>query len=385
MPPPTDEFGASTNPWGRTPARVIRVAGPASPYDPSYALLTRIGRVTQILERERPDVLEIHSPYLAALAALRADPATFGLRTFQWHSDFIDTYAGVAAARVSEGFPVFDPKRWAQAFTLATKPAWSLVRTIASRCDATLVAARWQEKKLTDHGVSRVHRIPFGVERHVFSPLATSEEGRQELLHLAQLSATPEVRARVLVGVGRFAIEKRWDIVIDAFLKLRERNVCADRPLRLVLIGDGPERGRMEKQASSAPDIVMPGFIHDRPRLARLLANADALVHACPFETFGLSIAEASSAGLPHVVPDQGGAAEMHAAEAGERYASLDANACSRAIERLLARLDTHSTEMRRAAVQAVAHLPTVHEQFARQITLYRVLIEAKRTASQSV
>src|SRR5262249_7873155 len=157
-------------------------------------------------------------------------------------------------------------------------------------------------------------------------------------------------------------IEKRWDIVIDAFLRVRARG----RDAILVLFGDGPERDRMRERAQTseggafAKDVVFAGFSKDRAGLARNLASADLLVHACPFETFGLSIAEAMSCGLPAVVPDDGGAAEMHDPESGERYASGDMVACADAVEQLLDRVAPERDKLREAAVKAAARLPSV-------------------------
>ncbi len=168
--------------------------------------------------------------------------------------------------------------------------------------------------------------------------------------------------------------------MIDAFHVLRQRN--PERDIVLVLLGDGPERERMKERAAGSPDVVMPGFVNDRATLARMLASADALVHGCPFETFGLSIAEAMSCGLPTVVPDEGGAAEMHVPEAGERYVSLDVDACARAIERLLGRLADGGDALRAAAVRAASRLPNVIEQFEGQIGLYEELLRSKGVAS---
>ena len=357
---------------------MIRVGGPASPYDPTYHLLLRFDKIAEIVARERPDVLEIHSPYLAALGAMRAKRAHYGIRTFQWHSDFIDTYAGVLEARLARDVPMLGARFWSRSVgpgSQATRPLWGLVRSIARRCDATLVAAEWQVAKLVSHGVPRVVRVPFGVERDVFRPDARNYEGRRELLALASHD-TRRDDAVVLVGVGRFAIEKRWDVVIDAFLRMRARE--PGRDMILVLIGDGPERARMTARAAGCPDIVMPGFVKGREALARMLASADALVHGCPFETFGLSIAEAMSCGLPTVVPDEGGAAEMHVPEAGERYRALDVEACADATERLLARLERDADSVRAAAIRATSRLPNVIEQFEGQVALYNQLLERR-------
>ena len=355
---------------------MIRVGGPASPYDPTYHLLLRFDKIAGIVARERPDVLEVHSPYLAALGAMRAKRAHFGVRTFQWHSDFIDTYAGVLEARLARDLPMLGAAAWSRGVGGATRPLWGLVRGIARRCDATLVAADWQVAKLAAHGVPRVVRVPFGIEREIFRPEARSYEARRELLAMASHDTRDE-STLVLVGVGRFAVEKRWDVVIDAFLTVRARH--PERAMVLVLIGDGPERERMTARASGSPDIAMPGFVKGREQLARMLASADLLLHGCPFETFGLSIAEAMSCGLPTVVPDEGGAAEMHVPAAGERYRSLDVNACADAAERLLARLATDGDAVRAAAAEAASRLPNVLEQFEGQIALYQRLLDDRR------
>jgi alpha-1,6-mannosyltransferase len=335
-------------------------------------------KIREIVRRERPDVLEIHSPYMAAAATLRADRATYGVRTFQWHSDFIDTYGGVLDGALRAAAPRVAP---VSSFLVgaATQPLWALVRAISRRCDATLVASAWQVRKLEAHGVPRVVHRPFGIERDVFRAEARSAEARRELLALVGREDTA-ARTAIVVGVGRFAIEKRWDIVIDAFARVRARG----RDAVLVLFGDGPERQRMTDRAAAAADgafardIVFPGFTKDRAALARSLASADAMLHACPFETFGLSIAEAMSCGLPVVVPDDGGAAEMHDPASGEQYAAGDVDACASALERLLARIDVDADGLRTAAARAASKLPTVREQLERQLAIYNDLLAKK-------
>jgi alpha-1,6-mannosyltransferase len=349
-------------------ARVIRVRGPASPYDPTYHLFTRFDKIRAIVERERPDVLEIHSPYLAAAGALRARRGSFRVRTFQWHSDFIDTYSGVLEAKAGA--------RVASLARPLSSPLWSLVRGIAKRCDATLVSSAWQVAKLTGHGVPRVIHRPFGIEKDVFRPDVRSADARRDLL--AMCSRTEDTH--VLVAVGRFAIEKRWDIVLDAFFELRAR-----RDAILIVIGDGPERGRMKERidrSAFARDVAFSGFLKGRSALAAVLASADALVHGCPHETFGLSIAEAMSCGLPAVVPDEGGAAEMHNPASGEQYRSEDVDACAAAIARILDRIDESGMTMRAAAASAASRLPSVEESFAHQVRLYEDLL-SRGTRSQ--
>jgi alpha-1,6-mannosyltransferase len=104
------------------------------------------------------------------------------------------------------------------------------------------------------------------------------------------------------------------------------------RPIGLVLVGDGPQRRRVRRQARGNPHIFLAAPMRDRPALARLMASADALVHGCDAETFSLVAAEAVASGLPLIVPDRGGTADHAAKSGGLTYASASAQDATRAI-----------------------------------------------------
>lgn len=334
----------------------MRVKGPSLPYDPTYHLLWRVDKIHAVVKAEHPDVLEIHSPYVAAASALTQSRRTFGVRTFQWHADFIDTYLREMLKTRLRSSELSDS---------ILQPLWAMVKRIASGCDATFVASQWQMEKLESHGVPRLIHQPFGVEGNVFNPANASTRVREQWLGGRPNETT------LLVGVGRFAVEKHWHVVLDAFIELRKK-----RDAVLVLFGDGPERKKMEARVAGRNDVHLPGFEKDRQRLGAALASADALVHSCPFETFGLSIAEALQAGLPVVVPDQGGAFEFADPSCAEVYSALNANGCARAIERILKR---DRRELRENAVRFASALPTENDYFKKRIDLYEELIDRKR------
>ena len=301
-------------------------------------------------------MLEIHSPYVAAAAALSVPRSAFGIRTFVWHADFIDTTLGIAERR----WPFVRP------FARVLEPAWAWVRTIARACDATFAASRWQTEKLRAHGVARVELLPFGVEKEIFHPGARDEARRAELL--------AGRKGPLLLAIGRFAVEKRWDVVLDAFLALGDVGT-------LVVLGDGPERAAMEARvAPRKKDVTFLGFDTDRARLAATLASGDLLVHGCPFETFGLGVAEAVACGLPLVSPDEGGAAEQAetAGDAAVRYRSGDAAACAAAIREMLARAERDPAALHEACARAAARVPSVRDHFAALVARYEALLRAK-------
>ncbi len=109
----------------------------------------------------------------------------------------------------------------------------------------------------------------------------------------------------VLLFVGRLEQRKGLDTLIRAFLELRER-----RPqLRLVIIGDGPERYHCESllPIRARPDVLFVGAVTDEDK-PRFHASAD--VYVAPNlggESFGIVLLEAMAAGLPVVASDIAG------------------------------------------------------------------------------
>lgn len=97
---------------------------------------------------------------------------------------------------------------------------------------------------------------------------------------------------KVIIAVGRLCKVKGFDILIKAFLLLREqRDDC-----RLVIIGDGEEMASLQAVASASSDILLAGA-KDNPM--PYLAAADIYVLPSRHEGFPNVVIEAMSAGLP--------------------------------------------------------------------------------------
>jgi alpha-1,6-mannosyltransferase len=332
---------------------VRRLGGPAMPYDPTYHLLWRPDKIRDAIATACPDVVEIHSPYVAALGVLAAKRGTYGIRTFVWHSDFIDTYERVFVDDLLRRLRADGHRAWARpAARAASVPLWAWVRAIARGCAATFCSSAWQTRKLARHGVAAEH-LPFGVDKEIFHPRPRAPSGV------------------TLVASGRLAIEKRWDTVLEGFARFAEAHSGA----RLVVYGDGPERARLEKLASK--NVYFAGFEKDREKLGEAIAAADALVHGCPHETFGIAVAEAIASGVPLVVPDEGGAAELAKPEFSETFRAGDPAGCAAAIERLLSR----GPSAREAAARAAREILSTREHFERLLARYEELLGKVRRA----
>jgi len=98
--------------------------------------------------------------------------------------------------------------------------------------------------------------------------------------------------ARVLLCVGRLAEQKGVDVAIEALRRIREREPAAV----LVVLGEGPERPRLETLAGDG--VYLPGRVGD---VAAWYRRAELLVHPVRWEGFGLALLEAMLAGKPVV------------------------------------------------------------------------------------
>ena len=185
------------------------------------------------------------------------------------------------------------------------EPWWRRVRRLAAHYDVTVAASEWLAGRLVRHGVANARAVPFGIEAGAFSPAKRDEALRRELL--ASCGVRPE--GRLILSVGRFHPEKRHATLIEGFRRARERVP----ELALVLAGDGLLRERVARRAVRAGGVRLLGEVRDRERLARLYASADLLIHGSGAETFGLVVAEAMASGLPVIVPEIGGAADLAA------------------------------------------------------------------------
>jgi alpha-1,6-mannosyltransferase len=324
-----------------------------------------LDKVRAAISREKPDVLEIHSPYAAALASLSMSPKMFGIRTFVWHADFIDTYLRSA---IEKRIGVWGTDK-------TVEPLWGWVRRISRGCAATFAATRWQADKLERHGAERVRCVPFGVEKQMFTPERRNEAWRQMMLGAAGETTNDRLVPPIFVAIGRMAVEKRWDVVIEAYKKIAKKTDA-----RFAIFGDGPERAKLEKELAAFPGARFFGFENDREKLATALASADLLIHGCPFETFGLGVAEALACGLPAVLPDEGGAAEQASPESTLLYRSGDADACARAIEAMLAR---DPIELRAHARRSAEKVGSVEDHFATMLNVYEALLARNATGGR--
>jgi glycosyltransferase involved in cell wall biosynthesis len=135
-------------------------------------------------------------------------------------------------------------------------------------------------------------------------------------------------RDLVVLALGRLSPEKGHRVLLDAFLALPPGSA------RLVLVGDGAERGALEARAPKDGRVRFAGW---RTDAARCLGAADVFALPSLREGLPLAMLEAMAAGLPVVASRVGGVPGALAEGAcGLLVPPGDAGALAEALARLL-------------------------------------------------
>ncbi|MDF1694193.1 MAG: N-acetyl-alpha-D-glucosaminyl L-malate synthase BshA [Saprospiraceae bacterium] len=112
---------------------------------------------------------------------------------------------------------------------------------------------------------------------------------------------------KIMVHVSNFRKVKRVDDVIRVFQKVQ-----AQLPCKLMLIGDGPEREKMEELCRKIGLCNEIRFLGKQDAVEELLAVADIFVLPSQNESFGLAALEAMACEVPVVSSNIGGLPEVN-------------------------------------------------------------------------
>lgn len=113
---------------------------------------------------------------------------------------------------------------------------------------------------------------------------------------------------KILIHTSNFRKVKRVDDVINVFKKVHDQVPC-----KLMLIGDGPERQRLEEQCRKTKEICDDvRFLGKQDAIEELLAISDLFIIPSENESFGLAALEAMACEVPVISSDAGGLPELN-------------------------------------------------------------------------
>ena len=175
---------------------------------------------------------------------------------------------------------------------LGRRAVAALSRWVAARTDCMIAPTGKVRALLQGYGVRTPEFVvPSGIDLRRFQ--RPPVPGCRASL-LAALDIPRE--NLVLVSVGRLAAEKNLDEL------LRFRAAMDDQAVTLLLVGDGPYRSQLEREAAElglrAPQVVFAGMVPPQ-QVAEWYQLGDLFVSASSSETQGLTYVEALAAGVP--------------------------------------------------------------------------------------
>ncbi|MFD8155517.1 MULTISPECIES: glycosyltransferase family 4 protein [unclassified Streptomyces] len=262
-----------TPPDASPPCPVVHVPSLPLPGYPQVRVALPSRRLAATLAGHRADLVHLASPFVLGVRGM-ATAARLGVPAVAVYqtdlAGYARTYLGAGEAA-----------------------AWRRIRSVHGAADLTLAPSGAALRDLEAHGVPRVRLWPRGVDAERFRPARRDAALRRALAPNGEL----------IVGyVGRLAPEKHVELLAGA---------CRLDGVRVVIVGDGPDRSRLEE--------ALPGAVFLGRRtgddLARIFASFDVFAHTGPFETFCQTVQEAMASGLPVIAPAAGGPLDLVAHE----------------------------------------------------------------------
>ncbi|RBP68192.1 phosphatidylinositol alpha 1,6-mannosyltransferase [Brevibacterium sanguinis] len=278
-------------------ARIVRVPSIALPkYRRIRVAPGGVSRVRRLLEAFSPDVVHLASPFVLGWRGVLA-AQSLGLPSVAIYQTEVPAYASRYGMHGIEAM------------------LWTHVRNIHQHASLTLAPSTYTVRQLRDLGIAEVDLWARGVDSTRFGPEHRSETWRASAVQGAE---------RIIGFVGRLAAEKQ----------VEDLAVLADIPdARLVIVGDGPWRSRLER---ALPTARFTGFLGG-DALAQAVASFDVMVAPGELETFCQTIQEAMASEVPVIAPARGGPLDLvDSSRTGWLYAPKDLPAMRRHVVDLL-------------------------------------------------
>ena len=313
------------------------------PAQSSYALALA-AEMIEVAQAERLDLLHVHYAVPHALGAYLARQVLSA-----GAPKLLVTLHGTDVTRIGA-----DPK-----FS-------SLTRFAVLAADGITTPSRWlAEQAYLRLGLPRetsIEVIPNFVDTHRFRP------------------SRPKIvpAERILTHVSNFRPLKRVEDVVRVFARVR-----GEMPVKLHLIGDGPERPCVETLIRSLALGNDVKFFGESANVAEVLQGSDVFLLPSETESFGLGALEAMACGVPLVASNVGGLPEVVLdGETGFLAPVGNVDEMSKHVLRLLTDADLHVRMSRAARARAETHFQLEPAVDRYQAAYRRVVVGARVSSS---
>jgi glycosyltransferase involved in cell wall biosynthesis len=239
-------------------------------------------------------------------------------------------------------------------------------RAFCNRCDAVTVPSTPMREELASYGVRvPIYVLLFGMDLEAFA--------RPPVRDVRADLGIPHDE-KVLLCAGRLSREKNVSFVLRAFRRVLEHV----KDVRLVIVGDGPARAELEREAHTldlGDRVIFTGY-RAWEVLVDYYRTADLFVYGSKTETQGIVYTEAQAAGLPVVAVGEMGPLEAVQDGVTGVLTREDEDEFAHAVVKLLEDEELYG-KMSRAALE-MSEKNSIVRSTERLLEIYRELIAAR-------
>ena len=251
-------------------------------YNAHTARFPSLMRSLDIIAEQRPDKIVISTPGPVGLTAWLASSLLGIPCTGVYHTDFAKQFEDI----VNDKSVVDMIERY--------------INWFYSHMDEIRVPSSYYITQLADQGIDRSCMKLFkrGLDKSFL-------QINDELISSARRKWFKEDKPTLLYS-GRLGKEKNLYLLINIYNRLKAQEL----DFRLIFAGDGPEKAMLEEMSNNERDIIFTGRL-EREELKAVYHLSDLFVFPSDTDTFGMSVLEAQSLGLPSIVSKLGGPKEI--------------------------------------------------------------------------
>lgn len=267
-------------------------------------------RIEKEFRKNRYDIIHVHHPMLIGRTAAYLSKKYDIPLTFTYHTRYEQYLCYVKGIRMLEQGAARGDSKIARLegkvlYGIQEKIVPAYLNTFLKHCNHIFAPTAGMKEYLINgcgYAAEHIDILPTGIEEKHF---CVTQEEKDGIRSRFQAENMP-----LFLSVSRMAHEKNVSFLLQSIARFKER---FGRPFRLLMVGDGPNRGDYEKECERlgiGEEVVFTGKVPNC-EIAPYFAAADAFVFASKTETQGIVILEAFAGGTPVIALDATGVSDL--------------------------------------------------------------------------
>jgi len=233
-----------------------------------YRLLINQQKILNIVESEKPSIVEIGSLFLLPSFIKKLKNRLNFITIGFFHSNLEKSLSNIFKLDKDDN--------------MLSKITRKYIYKAYSDMDLVIAPSYYIKNYLNSLGIYNVDVVYHGIDFDIFEHQTQSDKLKDILKDKI-----------VLVYVGRFSKDKNFLELLDIFNTVKN----LDKRFHLLLVGDGPDKKYIDKILDS--NVTVLDYVKDKKTLASIYKSSHIFVSASRSDTFGYAVIEAQACGLP--------------------------------------------------------------------------------------